>query len=75
MEYFTTFVSVPTRLSDQGTHFKNDVIELLDKSFSARYRFSTAYVPWSNGTVESVCKQVLRVLRAIGSEFKIEETD
>ena len=50
-------------------------MELLAKSFGARHRFSTAYVSSPNGKVESVCKQVLRVPRAICSEFNVEETD
>lgn len=75
MKYFTTFVPVLTWFSDQGTHFKNEVIELLAKSLGAKHHFSTAYVPWSNGTVESVCKQVLRVLRAFSAEFDVPEAE
>ena len=75
MKYFTTFVPVLTWFSDQGTHFKNEVMELLAKSLGAKHHFSTAYVPWSNGTVESVCKQVLRVIRALSAEFEVPEAD
>lgn len=74
MEYFTTFVPVLNELSDQGTHFKNEVMELLAISLGANHRFSTAYVPSSNGTVEAVCKQVLRGLRAFSSEFGVPES-
>jgi len=75
LEYFTTFVPVLQWFSDQGTHFKNEVMERLASSLGAKQRFSTAYVPWSNGTVESVCKQVLRVMRALSAELRIPETD
>lgn len=75
MEYFTTFVPVLSWFSDQGTHFKNEVMEILSKSLGAKHKFSTPYVPWSNGTVEAVCKQALRVMRALSAEFKIPESD
>ena len=75
MDYFLSFTTVLNWLSDQGTHFKNEVMSLLAKSIGAMYRFSTACVPWSNETIESVCKQVMRVLRALGAEFKVPETE
>ena len=75
MEYFSTFVPVLKWFSDQGSHFKNEVMEILATSLGAKHRFSSAYVPWSNGTVESVCKEVLRVMRALSSEFRIPESD
>ena len=75
MEYFTTFLPVLNWFSDQGSNFKNQVMEYLAKSLGAKHNFSTPYVPWSNGTVESVCKQALRVMHAFMSEFKVTETD
>jgi len=75
MEYFTTFVPVLMWFSDQGTHFKNQVLEILATCLGAKHRFSTPYVPWSNGTVEAVCKQVLRIMRAFSAEFKIPEAE
>lgn len=75
MEYFTTFVPVLNWFSDQGSHFKNQVMEFLACSLGAKHSFSTPYVPWSNGTVEAVCKQVLRVMHAFMSEYRIPEAD
>lgn len=74
-EYFTAFVPVLFWFSDQGTHLKNEVMEILAKSLGAKHNFSTPYVPWSNGTVESVCKKFLRVMRAFSAEFQIPESD
>ena len=74
-EYFTTFVPVLNWFSDQGSHFKNEVMELLASSLGAKHRFSTAYVPWSNGTVEAVCKEVLRVMHALSAELRIPEAE
>jgi len=44
-------------------------------SFGAKHRFSNAYAPWSKGTVESVCKEVLRIMRAFNTEMKKPEVD
>lgn len=48
-------------------------MERLSVLMGARQNFSTTYVPWSNGTVESLCKQVLRILRALSSELSVPE--
>ena len=40
-----------------------------------KHRFSTSYVPWSNGTVESVCKEVLRAMHVVNAEFNVAEAD
>lgn len=50
-------------------------MELLADSLGTKHRFSSAYVPWSNGTVESVCKQVLCVIRAFSAAFRIPEAE
>lgn len=44
-------------------------MELLETSLGAKYTLSTAYVPWSNATVESVYKKKLRLMRAFSAEF------
>ncbi len=71
VEYFTTFVPVLSWFSDQGTHFKNEVMKILARPTRANHNFSTPYVPWSNGTVESVCKQVLHVMPALIVDFNL----
>lgn len=37
----------------------------------ADYHFTTAYCPWANGTVEVVCRELLRATRALLSEFQL----
>ena len=61
--------------SDRGTHFKNEVIRLVNRMLYARHHFTTAYCPQSNGTVETVCKEVLRACRALLSEFRLQESE
>lgn len=75
MEYFTTFVPVLKWFSDKGPHFCNEVMEGLAATLGVRHRFSTVYAPWTNGTVESVCKEVLRVLHAVSTEVQVPETE
>ena len=50
-------------------------MKLLAASLGVKHNFSAVYVPWSNGTVEAVCKQFLRVIRAFSHEFEIAESD
>lgn len=40
-----------------------------------KHRFSTVYMPLANGTVEVVCKDVLRAVRALSIEFHVAEAD
>jgi hypothetical protein len=37
----------------------------------AKHHITTANCPWSNGTIESACKQVIRVFRAVLSELRM----
>lgn len=48
-------------------------MEQLASSLGAKHRFSTAYVLWSNGTVEYVCKEALRVMYAFITYFRIPD--
>ncbi len=74
-EYFTTSFLFCSWFSDQGPHLCNKVMQTLASSLGVRHRFSTEYAPWSNGTVESVCNEVLRVIHAFNSETLTLEAD
>jgi hypothetical protein len=39
-------------LSDQGTHFKNQLVEIMSKLMGYNHIFSSVYHPQSNGMVE-----------------------
>jgi Integrase core domain len=71
MRWFAMFGVVVLWISDRGSHFKNNVVQRVQKELKAKHYFTTANCPWSNGTVESACKQVIRAFRAVLSELKM----
>jgi transposase InsO family protein len=75
MDWFSRFGVVYTWVTDQGTHFKNQLIEHLRKQLGAHHHFTLPYCPWSNGTVEVVNRLLLRCLKALLSERKMQESE
>ena len=75
MDWFATFGVCHTWVSDQGSHFKNEVIEALKRQLGAHHHFTTAYAPWSNGTVEVMNRLLVRLLRGLCSELKLKPTE
>jgi Integrase core domain/Integrase zinc binding domain len=71
MRWFAVFGVVLLWISDRGSHFKNEVVRRVQKKLRAKHHFTTANCPWSNGTIESACKQVIRAFRAVLSEMKM----
>ena len=72
---FSSFGVALTWVSDQGSHFKNRVIDSLNRQLRAYHHFPTPYSPQSNGTLESMCREVLRAVRALLSEFRLKKTE
>lgn len=58
-------------VTDQGTHFKNTLFKGIMKETKAKHHFTTAYCPWSNGSVERVCQEVIRATKAVTHELLI----
>jgi transposase InsO family protein len=58
-------------ISDRGRHFKNEVVRQVKKELKAKHHFTTANCPWSNFTIESACKQVIRAFRTVLSELNM----
>ena len=56
-------------ISDQGTHFKNKVMQALALRLKVEHRFSVAYSPWRNGTVERLNRDLLQVMRILLQEY------
>ncbi|KAF0739334.1 hypothetical protein Ae201684_004903 [Aphanomyces euteiches] len=70
LQSFAVFGICYDWVSDQGTHFKNQVIAELQHSLGEHHHFTTARCPWANGTVEVVMRQILRLFRSCLSEWK-----
>ena len=75
LEWFAAFGYCYTWVTDQGSHFKNTVIASLQHTLGAHHHFTTAHCPWANGTVEVVNRSVLRVFRALLSEWRMKSED
>lgn len=68
---FSVFGVVHRWVSDRGPHFRNEVIKNIRESTKSDHHFTLAYCPWSNGTVEVVCRELLKSTRALLSEFQL----
>ena len=68
LQWCTLFGVPKIWISDQGTHFKNEVMTELNRRLGSNHHFTTAYCPWSNGSVERVNRTLLAVVRKILSE-------
>ena len=75
LEWFKRTGIVEVWISDQGSHFKNEVLEELGRRLGSRQQFVVAYAPWANGTIERLNVLILSLLRALISEWKLEEDD
>ncbi|KAE9344158.1 hypothetical protein PF008_g9348 [Phytophthora fragariae] len=75
LDWFKRFGVVHQWISDQGAHFKNQVMEKLSVALGANHHFTTAYTPWANGTVEVVNREVLKSVKALLSERRLQVQD
>jgi hypothetical protein len=71
MRWFAVFGVVLLWILDRSSHLKNEVVRRVQKELQAKHHFTTANCPWSNGTIESACKKVIRAFRAVLSELKM----
>ena len=53
----------------------NTVMNELNERLSVKHHIVVAHSLWANGTVESMMSQILRVLRALLSEWRMQEQD
>ena len=58
-------------VTDQGAHFKNMLMQELCTAMRIQHKLTFPYSPWSNGTVERVNREVIKLLRTFCSEFKV----
>lgn len=74
-KWIEVFTVMDVWVSDQGSHFKNSVMDILAESYGIRHHFTLTYSAWTNGTVERVNREVLRATRALMSEYRLAPKD
>lgn len=72
LDWFTRFGVCNRLYTDGGSHLVNQWVKLLAQTLRVNHHITTAYSPTANGTVENVNRQLLRALRSLLSEFKLE---
>lgn len=73
IEWFSAFGTVAKWISDQGSHFRNSVIRAIRERLHCAHHFTLAYCPWTNGSVEVVCRELIRAMRALLSEYQLPQ--
>ena len=74
-KWIRVFTVMPALVTDQGSHFKNRVMEELAEDHRIKHNFTVAYSPWVNGTVENCMKQIQAAYRCLQSEMKLGPQD
>ena len=59
-------------LTDQGTHFVNEMLDAMCKRLGVNHRLSTAYHPQTNGLVERFNRTLCEILAKYTNEYKEE---
>ncbi|OWZ04566.1 hypothetical protein PHMEG_00023512, partial [Phytophthora megakarya] len=72
LTHFCEFGAPLTWMSDNGSHFKCQVMELLAERLGVNHQFVPVYTPWINGTVERVNRDILQVLRVMLLESRLD---
>jgi transposase InsO family protein len=57
-------------LTDQGTHFVNEMLDSLCKRLGVQHKLSTAYYPQTNGLVERFNRTLCEMLAKYSNEWK-----
>eukprot|EP00171_Calliarthron_tuberculosum_P018475 IDg18475t1 len=65
----------PCTVADAKCTVENELMKALNKALHAHHHFTTPSSPKSNGTVETVRKEVLRASRAFLSEFRLKPSE
>lgn len=69
--WFACFSFMDCLVTDQGSHFVASLMASLTKASRIRHHFTIPYCPRANGTVERLCKDVLRISKALLSKWKL----
>jgi hypothetical protein len=75
LEYCAAYGVPKIWVSDNGSHFKNEVLGYLREALGSDHRFGVANVPFSNGTSERMVKEAKKCFKAVLLEHKRHPTD
>lgn len=67
--FICPFTTPSVLLTDNGTEFKNEVLQKICQQFNITQTFITAYHPASNGLVERTNRKILNILRHLVGKF------
>lgn len=70
LDWCAAFGAPNQLMSDGPSHFKNDTLRILAKGLRSPHHFTLPYCPWSNGAIERLGKELLRVARSLLSELQ-----
>lgn len=62
-------------ISDSPTHFKNATVHLVANGLRVPHHFTLPYKVWSNGAIERLGKDLLRVFHSVASELQIRSEE
>eukprot|EP00924_Labyrinthula_sp_SR-Ha-C_P002993 snap_masked-scaffold_58-processed-gene-0.46-mRNA-1 protein AED:0.71 eAED:0.71 QI:0/-1/0/1/-1/1/1/0/239 len=62
-------------ITDNGSHFSNNLLETLSNKIGFEQTFSIAYSPWTNGSVETINTTILRCIRNLVSQYRLHESE
>jgi hypothetical protein len=71
LDWFKRFGIVRVLVSDQPSHFKNEVLAILAHKFHLNHHFISAYCPWANGTIERLNRTIIELFKLILAELKL----
>ncbi|GMF25827.1 unnamed protein product [Phytophthora fragariaefolia] len=72
LDWSKRFGAPEALMSDNGTHFKNVVVNDLCDRLSTEQEFVVPYSPWINGSVERINRDILQVLRIMLMEYQLD---
>jgi hypothetical protein len=75
LQWSANFGIAKTWVSDGASHYVNEVVKLLSERLKVQHHIVVAHSPWANGTVETMMSQILRVFRALLSEWRMHAED
>jgi transposase InsO family protein len=72
LQWFALFGKAQRFVSDQGSHFHNELLTLLEQRCLVQHHFTVAHAPWSNGRVERVNRELRELLSALITESRLD---